>query len=419
MFLLEHQAKELVRQCGILVPQGALATSDIHAGDIAEELGNGPWVVKAQIQAGARASGTLDKNPSICGVVEAQTISEVKTIARDMIGSYLVTSQTPRHGEQISSVYIEPVVNCLKELFLALLIDGESGQIICIGSIKEESHVEKQVIDNPDCLVKMVLGHESNLPDHIGRKMATDLVLNESSQEKFIIMLQQLYALFMSYDLSLIEINPLGVTESGNLIALDARVIVDDNSLYRQPKLSALNSRADVGSAEQTAARFGFNYLRLDGNIGVFSSGAGLAMATIDAVNHFGGKPANFLDIPPILEMDRVREAFLLVLENQNMDCLLVNIFGAGIMRCDTIADALLLANLEKPISIPIILRLAGTNSSLAISRLENCDLPVEFAVDLASAARQAIAKAGDPKSPRHNKGFSDKFSTWFHSKGN
>jgi succinyl-CoA synthetase beta subunit len=204
--------------------------------------------------------------------------------------------------------------------------------------------------------------------------------------------LKKLHRLFIEKDLSLIEINPLGIRQNDALIALDARITADDNALFRQSKMAALGSRSASSSAEQIALREGFNYVSLDGNVGIFSSGAGLAMATVDAVANCGARPANFLDVPPVLEVSRVKQAFLLLFSIQKINCLIVNVFGAGIMRCDTIADGLLLAHLEAPVGIPIVMRLAGTNSELAISRLEKSGLPIQFVENLEAGARKIVS---------------------------
>jgi succinyl-CoA synthetase beta subunit len=193
---------------------------------------------------------------------------------------------------------------------------------------------------------------------------------------------------------------------------------VDNNALFRQPKMASLGSRAETDAMEESASRYGFNYIRLDGNVGTFSSGAGLAMATLDAVVDLGGKPANFLDVPPVLEASRVKQAFLLALTDSRVRCLLLNIFGAGIMRCDTIADGLLLAHLEKPITVDVVARLAGTNAQLAISRLERSGLPIHFSPDLASAAKMAVELAATPDRPKSRGAITGQIGRWFNTLG-
>ena len=391
MYLFEYQAKELMRQVGISVLPGAVATTESRAVAAAGELGAGPWAVKAQVLAGGRAQGFFNNDRHLPGVVFAETSLEVGSVAQSMLGSVLITPQTTSEGEMVNAVYIEPAIVVPQEVFLAMLVDGDSGQIVCLLSKKGGQHVEQAVGVDPDSLIRCNLGFGEMLTTEASLETAKKLELSSSVTEGLSVVLKKLHRLFIEKDLSLIEINPLGIRQNDALIALDARLTVDDNALFRQSKMAALGSRSVSSSAEQIALREGFNYVPLDGNVGTFSSGAGLAMATVDAVANCGARPANFLDVPPVLEVSRVKQAFLLLFSNQKINCLIVNVFGAGIMRCDTIADGLLLAHLEAPVGIPIVMRLAGTNSELAISRLEKSGLPIQFVENLEAGAEKIV----------------------------
>lgn len=396
MYLFEYQAKELMRQQGIAVLPGIVATTETRAVEAAGELGDGPWVVKAQVHAGGRAAGYFKNDRHLSGVVFANTVLEVGAAARSMFGSVLVTPQTTGQGEKVNSVYIEQAVKLADQIFLAMMVDGDAGQIVCLASTKGGSQVEAAIGVDPNALVKCPLGFGEPISIETARTVGSQLGLRASAVDALGRLIAQLHAMFIANDLSLVEINPLGVRDNDTLIALDARLTVDDNALFRQPKLAALGVRSESGAAEKIAAQQGFNYVSLDGDIGTFSSGAGLAMATVDSLAHLGAAPANFLDVPPVLEISRVKQAFLLVLADPRLKCLLVNVFGAGIMRCDTIADGLLLAHLERPVSVPIVMRLAGTNAELAISRLERSGLPIEFVKDLAAGAWRAVDRSRD-----------------------
>jgi len=321
-------------------------------------------------------------------------VLEVGRTAARMLGENLVTPQTTRQGETINAVYIEPEIRSELQVFLAILIDGDRGEPICLASVKGGGQVERDIFDDPNSLIRVSLGAADQIALDVGQDVAAQLGLRSSVRDAFAQLVQQLHALFVARDLSLIEINPLAIRANDSLVVLDARVTVDDNALYRQPAMAALASRTDRSEAEERAAKNGFNFIRLDGDVGTFSSGAGLAMATLDAVSHLGGRPANFLDVPPVLEVSRVKEAFLLILSDPGIKSLIVNVFGAGIMRCDTIADGLLLAHLEQPVTIPLVMRLAGTNAPLAISRLERSGISIQFAPDLASGAQMVVEGA-------------------------
>jgi len=394
MYLFEYQAKALMREQGIPVLEGIVATSEQRALDAARELGEGPWVIKAQIHAGGRAEGRVCDSEHLRGIEFTDTVLEVGRTAARMLGENLVTPQTTRQGETINAVYIEPEIRSELQVFLAILIDGDRGEPICLASVKGGGQVERDIFDDPNSLIRVSLGAADQIALDVGQDVAAQLGLRSSVRDAFAQLVQQLHALFVARDLSLIEINPLAIRANDSLVVLDARVTVDDNALYRQPAMAALASRTDRSEAEERAAKNGFNFIRLDGDVGTFSSGAGLAMATLDAVSHLGGRPANFLDVPPVLEVSRVKEAFLLILSDPGIKSLIVNVFGAGIMRCDTIADGLLLAHLEQPVTIPLVMRLAGTNAPLAISRLERSGISIQFAPDLASGAQMVVEGA-------------------------
>ena len=414
MFLFEYQAKAMMREQGIPVLEGIVATSEQRALDAARELGEGPWVIKAQIHAGGRAEGRVGGSEDLRRFEFSNTVLGVGQTAARMLGKSLVTPQTTRQGETINAVYIEPEIRSELQVFLAILIDGERGEPVCLASVKGGSQVERDIFDDPKNLVRVPLGATNQVALSVGHEVASQLGLPSSSIGAFAELVQQLHGLFVARDLSLIEINPLAIRSNGSLVALDARVTVDDNALYRQPAMGALASRRDQSGAEERAAKNGFNFIRLDGNVGTLSSGAGLAMATLDAITHLGGRPANFLDVPPVLEVSRIKEAFLLVLSDPGIKSLIVNVFGAGIMRCDTIADGLLLAHLEQTVSIPLVMRLAGTNAPLALSRLERSGLDIQFAPNLASGAQMVIDAADSPPAPRQTDSIVGRLTQWF-----
>ncbi|RPF99060.1 MAG: succinate--CoA ligase subunit beta [Proteobacteria bacterium TMED51] len=414
MFLFEYQAKAMMREQGIPVLEGIVATSEQRALDAARELGEGPWVIKAQIHAGGRAEGRVGGSEDLRGIEFSNTVLGVGQTAARMLGKSLVTPQTTRQGETINAVYIEPEIRSELQVFLAILIDGERGEPVCLASVKGGSQVERDIFDDPKNLVRVPLGATNQVALSVGHEVASQLGLPSSSIGAFAELVQQLHGLFVARDLSLIEINPLAIRSNGSLVALDARVTVDDNALYRQPAMGALASRRDQSGAEERAAKNGFNFIRLDGNVGTLSSGAGLAMATLDAITHLGGRPANFLDVPPVLEVSRIKEAFLLVLSDPGIKSLIVNVFGAGIMRCDTIADGLLLAHLEQTVSIPLVMRLAGTNAPLALSRLERSGLDIQFAPNLASGAQMVIDAADSPPASRQTDSIVGRLTQWF-----
>jgi len=418
MYLFEYQAKDLMRQWGIPVLPGSVAITEVQAREVAQELGCGPWAVKAQIYAGGRAQGSFNDAPRSGGIRFSDSLDDVTCAAASMLGATLVTPQTGATGQCVSAVYIEPQIKTQGELFVALLVDGESGEIVCLATTRGGEKIEEQVRNAPESLIKTLLGSGSKIAEQVGVRLGSALGLEQTSCTIFADILQRMYQLFVTYDLSLIEINPLGIQENGRLIALDGRMVVDNNALFRQPKMASLGSRAETDAMEESASRYGFNYIRLDGNVGTFSSGAGLAMATLDAVVDLGGKPANFLDVPPVLEVSRVKQAFLLALTDPRIRCLLINIFGAGIMRCDTIADGLLLAHLEKPITVDIVARLAGTNAQLAISRLERSGLSIHFSPDLASAAKMAVESAATPDRPKSRGAIGGQIGRWLNSPG-
>ncbi len=413
MYLFEYQAKALMREQGIPVLEGIVATSEQRALDAARELGEGPWVIKAQIHAGGRAEGRICDSDELRGIEFTDTVLEVGRAAARMLGGNLITPQTTRQGETINAVYIEPEIRSELQVFLAILIDGDRGEPICLASVKGGSQVERDIFDDPNSLVRVSLGAADQIALDVGQDVAAQLGLRSSVRTTFAQLVQQLHALFIARDLSLIEINPLAIRSNDSLVVLDARVTVDDNALYRQPAMAALASRTDRSEAEERAAKNGFNFIRLDGDVGTFSSGAGLAMATLDAVSHLGGRPANFLDVPPVLEVSRVKEAFLLVLSDPGIKSLIVNVFGAGIMRCDTIADGLLLAHLEQPVTIPLVMRLAGTNAPLAISRLERSGLSIQFAPDLASGAQMVVDGTDRPPPSYKTDSIAGRLAQW------
>ena len=385
MNIHEYQAKELLRKFGVAVLKGGIAYTADEAVKAAEELGGPVWVVKAQIHAGGRGKGG--------GVKVVKSIEDVKSVAGDMIGMNLVTHQTGPGGKEVSRVYVEDGCDIARELYLGILIDRATSRITIMASTEGGMDIEEVAAKSPEKILKLSIDPATGLQAFHARKIAYGLGLEGDQVKSAVKFLFGMYDAFLSLDASIVEINPLVVTGAGEVIALDAKMNFDDNALFRHKDVEALRDESEEDAAELEAAKYDLNYITLDGTIGCMVNGAGLAMATMDIIKLYGGEPANFLDVGGGASRERVTAAFKLILSDPNVEGLLVNIFG-GIMRCDVIAEGVVAAAREVSLSVPLVVRLAGTNVELGKQILEESGLPIIAADDLADAAEKAVKAA-------------------------
>jgi succinyl-CoA synthetase beta subunit len=382
MNLHEHQSKQLFRQFNIPVPQGGAAFSPQQAIELARELGGGRWIVKAQVHAGGRGKAGGVK------IVEGE--AELGQVVNAYLGSRLVTHQTDDQGLPISRVLVESLSDIGREIYLGALIDRSTRRIVFMASAEGGMDIEEVAATSPEKILKVHIDPIAGLQPYQTRKIAFGLGLSGKQVKQLAAIMQGLYRIFTSHDVSLIEINPLIVTTDGDLLALDAKLGIDDNALYRQPDLMAMRDTTQENALELEADEHGLNYVALDGSIGCMVNGAGLAMATMDEIKLHGGNPANFLDVGGGTTAEKVAEAFKLILSDDKVRAILVNIFG-GIVRCDLIADGIIRAVREVGVSIPVVVRLEGTNVDQGKALLEASDVKIIAADDLADGARKAV----------------------------
>ena len=385
MNIHEYQAKELLRKFGVAVPKGGVAYTPEEAVKVAEELGGPVWVVKAQIHAGGRGKGG--------GVKLAKSTDEVKALAAEMIGMTLVTHQTGPEGKDVSRVYVEDGCDIARELYLGILIDRATSRITIMASTEGGMEVEEVAAKTPEKILKVEIDPAAGMQAYHARKIAFGLGLEGDQIRSAIRFLMGMYKAFVELDASIVEINPMVVTGAGEVIALDAKMNFDDNALFRHKDVAELRDESEEDPTELEAAKYDLNYVKLDGNIGCMVNGAGLAMATMDIIKLYGGSPANFLDVGGGATRERVTAAFKLILADPNVEGLLVNIFG-GIMRCDVIAEGVVAAAREVSLTVPLVVRLSGTNSEQGKKILEESGLPIIAADDLAEAAEKAVKAA-------------------------
>ncbi len=381
----EYQAKQVLAGFGVVAPQGVLVDSADKARQAAEALGGNIWVVKAQIHAGGRGKAG--------GVRLCRSPEEVEQAARDMIGSTLVTKQTGAAGKLVRKVWIEQGISIAKEFYVSLLIDRQRECISFMLSPDGGMDIEKVAVDSPDRIMHMPVAAGAGLKADSCMQMASFLGLQGSQAESFSKLATGLYQAFTSKDASLIELNPLVLTEAGELLALDAKMAFDDNALYRQEEIRALRDVDEEDALEAEAAAFGLNYISLDGSIGCMVNGAGLAMATMDIIQLKGERPANFLDVGGGVTEETVTEGFRLLFGNEHLKAILVNIFG-GIVRCDIIAQGLINAVSECAMRVPVVLRLVGTHEEDGKRLIHESGIDVRWAHDLDEAAELAAAAA-------------------------
>jgi succinyl-CoA synthetase beta subunit len=381
----EYQAKELLARFGVPVPRGRVASTPEEARRIAVELGV-PTVVKAQIHAGGRGKGG--------GIKLAATPEEAEAAAKQIIGMTLVTPQTGPDGRLVRRVLVEEQTQIARELYLAVLIDSSIGRAILMGSSSGGMEIEEVAAAHPETIHRVAIDPAAGFQPYEGRQMAFDLELTGDLLRPAVALMGNLYRAFVSEDLSQAEINPLVVTRDGRILALDAKLNIDDNALYRRPDIVAMRDIEEEDPLEVRAQEEGIsNYVKLDGNIGCVVNGAGLAMATMDAIKLAGGEPANFLDIATANESSRVVSALGIIASDPNVKAILINIFG-GMARVDVIAQGIIEANQQLGIKLPIVARLAGTNLAEGVKLLEEANIHVERADDLGEAAAKAVAVA-------------------------
>jgi succinyl-CoA synthetase beta subunit len=394
MNIHEHQAKDLYRLYGIPTGKGGAAFTVEEAVATAKELPGPVWVVKAQIHAGGRGKGHFKEKEAgdKGGVRLAKSIDEVKQFAGEMLGRTLVTVQTGDAGRVVRRLYVEDGTAIDKEHYLSMLVDRATSRIAFIVSTEGGMDIEKVAHDTPQKIFTMSVDPASGFQPFHGRKIAFALGLKGDAAKQMQAMAANLYRMFLEKDMSLLEINPLVVTKDGNLIALDGKMDFDSNALFRHPEIVALRDVTEEEPTEIEASKHDLAFIKLDGNIGCLVNGAGLAMATMDIIKLYGAEPANFLDVGGGASKEKVREAFKLILSDPAVEGILVNIFG-GIMRCDIIADGVIAAAREMAITVPLVVRLEGTNVELGKKMLAESGLKIVPADDLADAARKITAE--------------------------
>ena len=385
MNLHEYQAKQLFIKYDIPTPIGFTAKTRDEAKNAAEKIGGSLWVVKAQAHTGGRGKAG--------GVKIAKSISEVQDFTEEMMGMTLITHQTGSSGLPVNIVYIEPGSDIDREIYLSILLDREEEKISFIASAAGGMNIEEVAEKEPEKIFKISISSASGLMDFQIRQLAFGIGLYGDQLKQFALIANRIYALFLDSDASLIEVNPLIVSKAGEVIALDAKINIDSNATYRQKEIIKFRDSSQEDAKENEAAEEGLNYVSLDGNIACMVNGAGLAMATMDLIKLHGGEPANFLDVGGGATSDRVAFAFKLILSNTNVRAILVNIFG-GIVRCDLIAQGVISAIKEVGVSVPVIVRLEGTNVKKGRALLKDSGLEVITASDLTDAAKKAVAVA-------------------------
>jgi len=383
MKIHEYQGKEILRQFNVPVPNGIPAHSVDEAVEAAKKLGGPVWVVKAQIHAGGRGKGG--------GVKVAKSLDEVKTYASQIMGMQLKTHQTGPEGQKVRRLLVEDGADIKKEYYVGILTDRATQSVVVMASSEGGMDIEEVAASTPEKIIKAFVNPLVGLTDADAAKLAQGIGVPEASQAQAKQVLQNLYKVYMDTDASLVEINPLILEGNGNIKALDAKFNFDSNALFRHPEIVAYRDLDEEDPAEVEASKFDLAYISLDGNIGCLVNGAGLAMATMDTIKLFGGEPPNFLDVGGGATAEKVTEAFKIMLKNKDVKAILVNIFG-GIMRCDVIADGVITACKAVNLSVPLVVRMKGTNEELGKKMLAESGLPIISADTMAEAATKAVA---------------------------
>jgi succinyl-CoA synthetase beta subunit len=385
MKIHEYQGKELLRKFGVVVPQGFPAFTVDEAVDAAKKLGGPVWVVKAQIHAGGRGKGG--------GVKLARSIEEVRQISSEILGMQLITHQTSPQGQKVRRLLVEEGADIKKEYYVGIVTDRGTQRVCVMASSEGGMDVEEVAEKHPEKILKVFVDPGQGLTNKEAEGLARGIGVPEASIAKACAEFQKLYKAYWETDASLAEINPLILTGSGDIIALDAKFNFDPNALFRHPEIVAYRDLDEEDPAEIEASKHELAYIQLDGNIGCLVNGAGLAMATMDTIKLFGGEPANFLDVGGSATAERVTEAFKIMLANKGTKAILVNIFG-GIMRCDVIAQGIITACKAVNLSVPLVVRMKGTNEELGKKMLAESGLPIISADTMADAATRVVAAA-------------------------
>ena len=382
MKIHEHQAKEILKKYGVSVPEGGVAYSVDEAVKIAEGLNTNVYVVKAQIHAGGRGKGG--------GVKLAKSIDEVKTHAENILGMTLVTHQTGPEGKVVKRLLVEQGVDIARELYVGIVLDRARSQFCFMVSTEGGVEIEKVAAETPEKILKEYIDPAVGMIPFQARKLAFGLGLEGDAFKNGVKFILALWKAFISSDCSLAEINPLVVTKSGGVLALDAKVNFDDNALYRHKDFVELRDLNEEEPLEVEASKYDLNYIKLDGNVGCMVNGAGLAMSTMDIIKYAGGNPANFLDVGGGASVETVKNGFKILMSDKNVKAVLINIFG-GIVRCDRVAEGVIQALTEIKVDLPVVVRLQGTNSKEAAEMLKNSNLEFNVAITLKEAAEMAV----------------------------
>ena len=396
MNIHEYQAKELLQKFDVATTRGRVASSLDDAEQIARELGDVDIVVKAQIHAGGRGKGTF-KNGFKGGVHIRRTPDQVRDVALKMLGQILVTHQTGPAGRKVNKLLVAESADIAREIYFAVLLDRATAAPVIVASTEGGVEIEAVAAKSPEKIIREPIDPLAGLQPFQTRKLAKQLSFEPSQLKSASKLFEGLYRMFVAYDCSMVEVNPLVVTTKGEVLALDAKFNFDDNALYRHPEIAALRDIAEEDPREVEASKHGLNYIGLDGNIACLVNGAGLAMATMDIIKFYGGEPANFLDVGGGATEEQVTEAFKILIADKKVKAILVNIFG-GIMKCDIIAQGIINAAKTLKLSVPLVVRLEGTNVEAGKKLIADSGLAVIAADDLADAAQKAVKAAAGKK---------------------
>ena len=386
MNLHEYQGKQLFKEYGLPVSEGYAADTPHAAVEAADRIGGDEWVVKCQVHAGGRGKAG--------GVKLVKTKDEIKQFAQHWLGKNLVTYQTDEDGQPVSRILVESCTDIDQELYLGAVVDRGTRRIVFMASTEGGVEIETVAEETPEKILKAEVDPLVGAQPYQAREIAFKLGLKGQQIKQFTKIFMGLAQMFEDLDVALIEVNPLVIKDDGDLHCLDAKVAIDSNALYRQPKLQDMHDPSQEDAREAQAAKWELNYVALDGNIGCMVNGAGLAMGTMDIVKLHGGAPANFLDVGGGATKERVTEAFKIILSDSNVQAVLVNIFG-GIVRCDMIAEGIIGAVEEVGVNVPVVVRLEGNNAELGAQKLEECELNIIAAQSLTDAAQKVVAAAG------------------------
>jgi succinyl-CoA synthetase beta subunit len=385
MNLHEYQAKQLFAEYGLPVSTGYACDTPEEAAAAADKIGGDVWVVKCQVHAGGRGKAG--------GVKLVKSKEEIKAFAENWLGKNLVTYQTDEKGQPVTKILVESCTDIANELYLGAVVDRASQKVVFMASTEGGVDIETVAENTPELIHKAEIDPLVGPQPYQARELGFKLNLTPSQMKQFVKVFMGLAKMFTDYDFALLEINPLVITDEGNIHCLDGKIGVDGNALYRQPKIKAMHDPSQEDPREAEAASWELNYVALDGNVGCMVNGAGLAMGTMDIVNLHGGKPANFLDVGGGATKERVAEAFKIILSDENVSAVLVNIFG-GIVRCDMIAEGIIGAVKEVGVKVPVVVRLEGTNAELGREVLANSDVDIIAASSLTDAAQQVVKAA-------------------------